>query len=417
VKVPVWLWRLVGAGGEVFSRLIGQKDLKVYSKIDSICRYARFDSSRTQDILGIDYAFDWRKKLRACFENQSGVLVTPPGPVEGPARTTVGKIVILGNGRIVKQRHLPSLANLGVSEKVSRFDVRAYEDEGVHIHSVDTDPLPNEAAWIVATPGPVHLGAIRQLSSAAGPVLVEKPLCYRKDELDQWLAFAEGRKDPVLVCHNYRYKKNVRRMLDILASRNPGKLLTVSVLFQSPPVSNETAVWARNEVRARTLLMDYGLHFLDVACLFSTRPWEVKHVRHRRNVHGQTDWIHAAATDRDYELVFDLRQGFMPRKARIEFVFQNYNVILGFFPDTCYVQMSPESFGHFGQAASENLKETGWKIWEKLSGRLQDDSHQELFRRFLENPGDSPVTIGRLESFYRMLMEVGSEVYGDDPTN
>ncbi len=418
IGLPVWLWRLAGAGGELVSRVIGQKQMKVYSKIDSICRYARFDSSRTQDLLGIDYGFDWREKLRSCFEFQDGPVVTPPGPAEGPSKTNIGRIVILGNGRIVKQRHLPSLAKLGLSQRVTRYDVRGYEEDGQRIHSIDTDPLPKEAAWIVATPGPVHQGAIGQLASVKGPVLIEKPLCYRSKELNDWLAFAENRIDPVLVCHNYRCKKNVRRMIDLLSRCNPGKLLSVSVLFQSPPVSQETAVWARDEVKARTLLMDYGLHFLDVACQFSGGPWDVKHVRHRRNVHGQTDWIHGAAASEDgCELTFDLRQGFLPRKARVEFVFQNYNAILGFFPDTFYVQMSPESFGHFGQAASDNMRETGWKVWEKLSGRLQDDSHQELFRGFLEAPSDSAVTVERLEPFYRMLMEIGDRVYGGKAGN
>jgi nucleoside-diphosphate-sugar epimerase len=415
LRVPVLLWRIAGIGGELFTRLIGQKQMKVYQKIGSICRGARFDSSETQRTLDLDFGFDWRQKLRASMDGQ--LPLDSKQQPDGACVDRAGPIVFLGCGRIVKTRHLPSLPKLPYRGDVDFYDVSRYTDSGQQVQSILDTPLPAAGAYVIATPGPKHIEAIDQLKPTRGPVLVEKPLAYSRDELQRWEQLARQREDPIFVCHNYRFKTNVLTMQRHLAKFNPGRLLSVNVLFQSPPVTNETAVWARKERQARTLLMDYGLHFLDVACMFSCEPWQVKFAEHHCNRLGQTDAIRGAVSSPDYSVTFELRQGFMPRKARVEFVFQNYNTILNFFPDTFLAQMSPESFGHHYRAGWENLKATGVKIWEKLSNRLQDDSHAEVLRILMDSrPGvGSQIRIDALSNFYHMLFDIGQRVYGSEP--
>src|SRR5207253_9072484 len=124
---------------------------------------------------------------------------------------------------------------------------------------------------------------------------------------------ARLRQANVLACHNYRWKQNVRRMLGTIERYNPGRLRHVTVRFQSPPVSNDSAGWLRDERKVRTLLMDYSLHFLDLACMFGAGEWAIGQVRHELNSQVQTQTIEGNLRA-NYSVHFFLAQGFSPRR-------------------------------------------------------------------------------------------------------
>jgi hypothetical protein len=245
-------------------------------------------------------------------------------------------------------------------------------------------------------------------------VLVEKPLCYTPDELAAWRAFAAQRPGRVLVCHNYRYKSNVSRMLAFLATHRPGALHHVHLDFSSPPATNDSVAWMRDERRARTLLLDYSLHFLDIACMFA-RPaahWRIDHCRYQTNARGQTSVIQGGLSS-EYSVGLLLRQGFAPRRTRLMFTFQNYSVSLGFFPETFVPHMSNDSPWLYKREAKERGRATRRKILDKLLNRDSDKSHEAVLAAAgAAEETAAGLSVERVAPFYDVLFRLADRVYG-----
>jgi len=415
-RLPVWLWLLVAGAGAVVLHVVGLGRLSRFKAIAAVCRRQRFDPAATVQRLGLSLSFDWRVGLAEAVDGQQMNVSLPYQPF-ALGRTAGQRVNFVGYGRIVKQKHLPALERLGFCGDVAAYDLRAGTDEdGRPIHAIDGARLPDADLHVVASPGPVHTEAIPLLETADGPVLVEKPLCYQEDELRAWQQFAQRRGGNVLVCHNYRFKANVARMMDHLARCNPGKLCHVFVHFQSPPVRNDWAAWRTRERRARTLLMDYSLHFLDVACMFTQQAWRIVDVSHEINVAGETALIRGEIASDAYRVSFLLRQGFMPRVARLRFCFQNYAASLGFFPDTFVAHMGHDSPVLHFQEGVASARATLTKVVEKVTGRDRDASHALVYDAAM---GGHPAAAGCLRvdavaAFYRLAFRLGEAVYGAD---
>jgi nucleoside-diphosphate-sugar epimerase len=418
---PAPLWWLLAAGSEVVARLIGQSQLKPFSKLTSKLHRHRFDASRTQQRLGMRFDTDWKRLLRESLEGQHPNFKLPYKPTAQADRVAPGSapndVTYLGFGRIVKQKHLPALKRLGFAGRLLGYDLRAKtnEETGQQILALTDAPLAPADLYVVASPGPAHVDAIGRIADPGGTVLVEKPLCYNESELKRWQAFAAARRGPVLVCHNYRYKDNVIAMLRLLERRNPGRLLHAHVDFSSPPVNNDSAAWLRNERKARTLLLDYALHFVDLACMFCVPPsrWRLDHIRHELNSLGQTAVIQGGARA-EYSVSFLLRQGFAPRRARLMFTFQNYSVSLGFFPETMVPHMAHDNPWLYKQEAAALSRATRRKVLDKLTGRDSDASHARVFAAAASSAAAAAtLTVERLSGFYELLFTITRAVYGD----
>jgi predicted dehydrogenase/nucleoside-diphosphate-sugar epimerase len=421
-RLPVPLWYLVAIGAEVALRMIGQGKLKPYSKLTARTPTQRYDATWSEQRLGFDLSCDWENELVGSVDGQARNYEIPivAPPVDQMA-AAAKKVTFLGFGRIVKQKHLPGLKKTGFAGAIEAYDVRpapAAEPEKIEVRQLAGSSLGSSDLFIVASPGPVHADAIDVLANTSGPILIEKPLCYRTDELDRWKAFAAGRSDGVYVCHNYRLKQNVQRMLQHLAKYNPGQLDHVTVEFQSPPVAANTAAWARDERRARTLLMDYAIHFVDIGCLFAGEtPWSIADVRHSLNGSGETATITGRLIG-NYTLDFHLRQSAGPRRARVRFQFQNYVASLGFFPDTFVAHRADDNPWLHKAESKDSRRQTLRKIADKLTGRDSDLSHARCIGMAIAAGRDAtarkvmePLTIGSLETFYRALLEVAKRVY------
>lgn len=410
LPVPVWL--AAGLGAELAARLIGKGDLEPLRKIRDVCARHTYDPSVTERRLGMDFRFDWRRELRRSLDGQVCSIDLFPNVPEPPEEAG-GQVNFLGVGRIVGHRHLPALERLG-----HRGDVRGYDPVPGERHGLDVAPLSeaelvDSDLTVVASPGPEHADALRLLREAAGPVIVEKPLCYTDAEFEAWREFAAGRQAPVYACHDYRFKPNVSAMLRRLSDWPPGRLIRVDVLFQSPPVAQETSGWLRRERQARTLLMDYSLHFLDLACMFGEGPWRPESIRWELNDRGETSLVEGRLLGETYPVSFCLRQGFVPRTARVEFVFQNCTSTLRFFPDSLDIQRTDESFWHHGRVAWRSFRETLGKAARKARGRSDAGSHARLFGAALGDQRLPELEVEALTPFYRGLHALADEVYGD----
>ncbi|MGB7157532.1 MAG: NAD-dependent epimerase/dehydratase family protein [Tepidisphaeraceae bacterium] len=410
--LPVPIWYAAAVGAEVAARVLGQGKLQPFNKLVARLPEQRFDPSKTQQRLGLDLTTAWEDALVESLDGQGANFAMPAEP---PLPPQIGgrSVTFLGFGRIVKQRHLPALKKYGSPAEVRAYDLKASTVGEVPVRAIGESRIEPSDLFVVATPGPAHIRAIDSLDAADGAVLIEKPLCYTREELARWTTFAAARRQPVFVCHNYRMKLNVIRMIRHLRQYNPGRLRHASVHFRSPPVSFDGAAWLRKERAARTLLMDYALHFVDLACMFGD-AWRVDHVRHELNSLGQTELIEGHVTA-DYSVNFLLRQGFGPRRARVVYEFQNYSVALGFFPDTFVPYMADDNPWLYKREARASRRATFQKVADKMLSRDSDPSHGIMLAGAITQGGARYVEqlrVDRLRPFYDMLFEVGDRVYG-----
>jgi len=416
------LWWMVAVGSEVAARLIGQGQLKPFNKLSARIPLQRFNPAQSQRRLGLDFRVDWRPLLRQSIEGQKpnfdlNELALPADSAARDSMSRSNNVTFVGFGRIVQQKHLPALKRLGFGGKVVAYDPHPRPSgNGVQIEPIQGAQFKNSDLFVIASPGPAHTAAIEQLQPAQGAVLVEKPLCYTSGELARWEEFGLQRTRTLAVCHNYRFKKNVLEMIRFLQQYNAGRLRHVSIDFQSPSVSADSAAWLRDERRARTLLMDYSLHFLDLACMFCTKPWAVQGIRHELNSSGQTSLIEGRL-ESDYSVAFCLRQGLAPRRARIWFAFQNYSVSLGFFPETFVPHMSNDNPWLHKREAKASRRATIRKVFDKLLNRDSDHSHALAYSAVMacEDGNACSLSLPGLRSFYTAMFEISRQVYGPDP--
>ncbi len=414
-SVPVALWWVVAVIGEAIAILIGQRKLQVYLKLSSRLGKQRYDSAKSAERLGMSLGVDWKQDLMDCLPGQHPNFALP---VTVPDRRvdTQENVNFIGFGRIVQQKHLPALRRIGFGGPVTGYDVRSFKAPSGHeVRSLsDTKPEPARL-HVIATPGRLHVAAVEGLGGVPGAVLIEKPACYEPAEFHRLSSFAAGRSDPVAVCHNYRFKSNVLSLGEILRTYNPGRLLHVFVDFSSPPVAGDSAAWARRERASRTLLMDYSIHFLDLACMFSPQqPWHPEGIRHGLDQRGDTQWINGSLVG-GYRVDFLLRQGFAPRRARVCYTFQNYMASLDFFPDTFAVNMSGDNPWYYRRQARAVMKATFSKIRDKVTGKDSDRSHDRMIGAMLSGDAStvSAVTLSALANFYAAIFEIAGLVYAD----
>jgi nucleoside-diphosphate-sugar epimerase len=411
-QAPVPIWWMVAVGSEVAARMLGQGKLKPFSKLAARLPKLRFNPAKSMQRLGMDLRCDWEKTLQESLDGQERNFELPYRATNLPAQCKAANITFLGFGRIVRQKHLPALKKMNFTGNVRACDLRAAEVDGVQVEAIEGATMGKADLFVVASPGPAHVKAIEPLREAEGPVLIEKPLCYGPEELESFKAFAASRSTPVYVCHNYRYKSNVAQMMAFLQRYNPGRLRHASVDFQSPPVAADSAAWMRNERRARTLLLDYSLHFMDLACMFGTDRWSLDGVRHTINPSGETNLIEGRLTG-PYSVSFLLRQGFAPRRARVVFDFQNYSVMLRFFPDTFVPYLSDDNGSLYKMEAKASRRATVTKIADKILNRDSDLSHASVIAAAASGgPNLESITIPKLTAFYQVLFEIERSVYG-----
>jgi 2'-hydroxyisoflavone reductase len=415
---PGIAWLGVVLMGRLAERVLKLPAPKLLNRVPKM----RIRTAATERRLDMDLRFDWRAALRDAVGNQERNFELPYLPLaELPTYSdrAVESVTFLGFGRIARTRHIPALEALQVGAEVAAYDAYpAVDTGGVVVKPISEALPPHSDLYIVASPGPAHAEAIPLLTPTRGPVLVEKPLAYSQDEFDAWKQFAANRQTSVAVCHNYRVKHNVAEMLSLMQRYNPGKIQQVHVHFESAPVSNDVAMWMRDERRARTLLMDYAINLLDVACMFDQSQWTASGVRYALDARGHTSEIEGALESRNYGVTFLLRQGFGIRVARILFTFQNYDVSLGFFPDTCVAYMANDNPWIHLQEAGASTTSTYRKVLDRLTGGQSDESHAMVIGAMLNNTATqstditSCLGVDQLEGFYRGMFQVSEAVYG-----
>jgi predicted dehydrogenase len=196
------------------------------------------------------------------------------------------KHVIIGVGAGVLGMHRPALA-LDTVELVGASDVNAALGEKnaselgcpffADYREMLSKTKPDVAVLLV--PHPFHASLAIDCLKAGAHVLVEKPMAVQISEADAMLAAAQKNNKLLGVSFQQRFRPEVRAAYDLLCAGHLGKLQHVHVqinwfrtraYFQS---ASWRATW-RGE--GGGVLMNQGIHDLDVLCYLLGSPKQVK---------------------------------------------------------------------------------------------------------------------------------------------
>lgn len=410
-RFPGCLWMCAGFCFDVLLRLIGKGSLFVRSLKNASSKQT-FSCDKTERRLGISERLDLKALIAESFTLQDTQYDLADLPAVAEVKIPPGGVKVIGAGRIVATAHQEAFDCLQWKDaQIRYFDLQEREADFGKVVKVPEQPFNQEGFWTVATPATAHIKAVPLLEGAKGACLVEKPLALNRCEWDSWKALSEAGLS-VGVCHNYRFKSNVREFRKFISEHPTGALLGVNLLFQSPPVRADGSPWIKQERLSRSLLMDYSIHFLDLACMFEDGAWEINNLDWNLDSNGDTEIIRGRCTNRSYPLTLHLQQGFCTRTCRIEYVFRNYTAVLFFFPDSFHVQMAPDGGGVKSIAAYSAWKGTFGKILEKLSKRKADGSHAYCYADLLAKGDRSEIAMSQLENYYNLLFDLSNRVYG-----
>ena len=267
---------------------------------------------------------------------------------------------------------------------------------------------------VITTPVGPRMGLLSQMPASITSVLFEKPFAINASQFSE-LEAAVGQRTAYII-HNYRFKPNVQWALRYLARRNPGQVQETRLHFDSPAVDFDKASWMREERQARTLLIDYAVHFLDLAWLFAEGEAEVQALDVRRNLKGQTMSVSGTVKFANHLSHLFLRQGARQRRCQIEFVFSSYTLVLRFFPDAVAVIHGEHTFADDFRLGVRGLVGMGRKVAEKLDMRDAEPSHQYVLGAFLgryQRENITALSLPSLKPFYSRVFALAEPVYSD----
>ncbi len=412
-----WFWYPAALAGELLARLMGNKSPCVLSRIHTTFRGIRYDSTGTEAKLGMSLASDWRNQLAGSYEGQKpNVQVPAVEEIKGVDLRGVKKILFLGLGRIVFQKHLPALKELGFAGTLDVFDPGLKELPALPFPAAKVDrPAASDAPIaVIASPPAFHAPALRELPPTVRLLMVEKPLAIRRQDIEAWKTAGDGGRRVVLF-HNYRVKRNVLRFLEFVRGHNPGELKGVRVVVDTGPIAGDPAPWRRDERASRTLLYDFGIHYLDLAAWFGERYEGVTDVTFRQGFRGDTSEMLGTARFSNYPIVFQIRQGRGISRHQVHFDFANYSARLTFHPDTFTALYGNDMILNRFYEFWNDVAFMGRYVFCRLRGRDQDVSHRRAYEHGLRELRDGtpgPLSLGRVQTTYRILSDISRVVYG-----
>jgi len=176
------------------------------------------------------------------------------------------------------------------------------------------------------------------------------------------------------------------------------------------------ARWMRDERRSRTLLMDYALHFLDLALAFSEGATAIRECEFKRNARGETAAIYARLALGNGRLELNIRQGVNERKCQLAFGFQNYTCHLRFFPEAFFATFAKHSVLDDWRVSWAVGRGTWNKLREKAGWGRAEPSHQRVLGAFLGYYAEDTIDalqLNRVESSYRTALALEQIIYGE----
>jgi len=416
IGMGAWFWFPVGVLVDTLSMLRGRGTAGALRRIAAGFRRVTFDSRGTEERLGMKFSGNWRAALRDSYDLQEPNIVLPANPERKPAQPDGGPILFLGFGSIVGQKHLPALQATGYKGVIEVFDPFLQSLPGNGSIRRMEDPQSSPAPLtVVATPGPAHVAALQSIPTRTRVILLEKPVSPYAGGWTAWKEYAEKGPARVLVCHNYRYKRNVLALFEALRRVNPGVLRRCVVRMNSGVTGDDQPKWRRDERGSRILLYDFGIHYLDLACLWGTGFDGIEQLETSRDSRGRTAEISGRIRFSNYPVDFQLTQSHGPTRFQVDFEFANYIARLTFHPDTLTLLSGPDLIVNRAKECWHEFATVARYAIGKLSGRDADQSHARVYEeafRSMTDPGyASPIALQSLAPIYRILGEIATKVY------
>lgn len=262
--------RLLAEGKISIADLMGQ----AYSIDEASKAYAEISQSGSSGMLA----------LLAYPANDTATICRKPNPTAHPAQGDTVRVALIGAGGFAKDIHLPLFAtdpHSTLHAVVSRQGHNAQETArqcGAAYASTDVEDVlkdPDVDALVIATRHDLHGSLTLRALEAGKHVLVEKPLCLAKEELDAITAFYDGAGEsaPVLLTgFNRRFAAPVQGIHAALAGRTSPMMLNYRVNAGYLPADT----WAHGpEGGGRN--MGEACHFYDLfVYLTGSRPRDVQ---------------------------------------------------------------------------------------------------------------------------------------------
>ncbi|MHB8471046.1 MAG: NAD-dependent epimerase/dehydratase family protein [Gaiellaceae bacterium] len=253
-------------------------------------------------------------------------------------------LVLVGAGGIVSDVHVAALGGLGSYEPLVVVDPDRTRAEQVArrfpgcitARSVDEVEPESWDRWsaVIAAPGQAHEEIACTLLARGASVLIEKPAAPTLAAYAAIVVAAKAAETPVSVFHNYRLRPASRRLWQFLHAHNVGALVSANVGFRAPGRQTQRARWMTEEKRYRILIMDLGIHFLDLAFLVGGELDEVLEASVTNDRLGSTLAVHASARLAEgARLDFALDLSGTAQRTQITFEFERASCALNFFPD------------------------------------------------------------------------------------
>lgn len=342
-----------------------------------------------------------------------------------PAPEAPVRIVLVGAGRIVSEMHLAAITTLPsttVAAVVDR-DLAAAKSVALPLGAVaasELEDLPSsvmeDAVVVVATPGGTHHDLVLQAVRYGATAIVEKPVVLSVEQLDSIVE--AGSNTAIDVFHNYRLRPAVLAFWRFLIEHDVGPIRRAGVTFHSPRIETERARWLRDEIRSRALVVELGVHFLDLAFLIAGPLQTIRDLDVNLDPRGG-GLIRAAGgleTSSGARIDFDLDISGVAQRTQLVLAFERATCVLDFFPDGFRV-LPPRSNPIDDVAAATGR--LGSALFQRVRPRVDGVQrrvlpHAAIYRAHLRSRASgtpSPFAATAIEPSMRSILELAHALY------
>jgi myo-inositol 2-dehydrogenase / D-chiro-inositol 1-dehydrogenase len=189
--------------------------------------------------------------------------------------TQVLRYGIIGAGLMARE-HIRNLALIPGSivtaiadpDPASRADAAMLAGGSVNVFTSNADLIASGLAdaLIIASPNDTHAGILLEIFAAAPslPVLVEKPVCTRAEDVAPLAAAAILHRAPIWVAMEYRYMPPVAELIREVRQGTIGRLQMLSIREHRHPFLHKVGDWNRFNARTGGTMVEKCCHFFDL---------------------------------------------------------------------------------------------------------------------------------------------------------
>jgi predicted dehydrogenase len=182
---------------------------------------------------------------------------------------------IIGAGMMARE-HVRNLAlipgsaitAIGDPEAHSRAETAKAAGGSPHLFTTAQDLIACDAidAVIIASPNDTHAGILHDIFKRRPdlPILVEKPVCTRAEDIAPLAAAAATHKAPIWVAMEYRYMPPVAELIDEVRKGTTGMLRMLSIREHRFPFLPKVGDWNRFNARTGGTMVEKCCHFFDL---------------------------------------------------------------------------------------------------------------------------------------------------------